>query len=643
MKYLSFLLIFISLISCSPDHQDVENALTFAKENRKELEQVLAHYKKDPADSLKYKAAIFLIRNMPSYSFSKQMDGFDKAFDSISKYPLDGTRRGVFEKILDPIAKGLPRSFKDSINDVQYIDSGSLINNIDLAFEAWHRIPFDKRATFDEFCNYILPYRNYDEPLERNTRNQLFKEYSWVYDSLKRTKSIKPIVDSIIAAFHFRYMLNIRDLYPVPLSISQLQKSKLGLCQDAVNYFVNLFRSLGIICANDLIPQWGDHYAFGHSWVYIKYGAEEYATDIDSGGVDMRVKYIGESIPKIYRRTFAPSAKPDRLFDHVTDVTSFYTPTANFSIKIDSTPKADISSSTYYTLNVFNAYTDWNPVSQIVLDNDHLICKDIGVNVLYIAGYWKENMFTPLSYPFYLNKEKNIHFFKPVPALSDSVPLLRKYGLSTVRNRNKVNWILSLNGGLLQASNTPDFKRPVTLFEIKNFWSTQLQKISLHPDRRYKFVRFYSNKKVSFLAELLFLNEKGDTLKGKIIEKDLALFTRSEAAFDHNPLTYCGGKNFYIGYELPRPEEIGQIALQVRNDDNHVRKGDLYNLYYWDKKWISLGQKKAKDTILYYNGVPKNSLLRLSDISGGIEEHVFKIDENSNQFWFGFDNYPHTP
>ena len=53
-------------------------ALQSAKNNRKELEKVLRHYQKNPADSLKYKAACFLIENMPfySYSTSKQLENY---------------------------------------------------------------------------------------------------------------------------------------------------------------------------------------------------------------------------------------------------------------------------------------------------------------------------------------------------------------------------------------------------------------------------------------------------------------------------------------------------------------------------------------------------------------------------------------
>jgi len=49
----------------------LENALELAGRNRIEIEKVLTHYRKNPIDSLKYKAAIFLIENMPGhYSYS---------------------------------------------------------------------------------------------------------------------------------------------------------------------------------------------------------------------------------------------------------------------------------------------------------------------------------------------------------------------------------------------------------------------------------------------------------------------------------------------------------------------------------------------------------------------------------------------
>jgi hypothetical protein len=64
--YSFFTYIWASLLfgGCSRKTLDLELALSMAGANRPELEKVLAHYSADAADSLKYRAACFLIENM---------------------------------------------------------------------------------------------------------------------------------------------------------------------------------------------------------------------------------------------------------------------------------------------------------------------------------------------------------------------------------------------------------------------------------------------------------------------------------------------------------------------------------------------------------------------------------------------------
>lgn len=44
------------------------------------------------------------------------------------------------------------------VYDAQVIKADYLIENIDLAFEAWQQRGGDKYCPFDDFCNYLLPY-----------------------------------------------------------------------------------------------------------------------------------------------------------------------------------------------------------------------------------------------------------------------------------------------------------------------------------------------------------------------------------------------------------------------------------------------------------------------------------------------------
>ncbi len=66
LSVLSILVGFSFLHSCRPS--PLETSLEQAGKNRTELEEVLTHFSRLPEDSLKYKAARFLIENMPGHT-----------------------------------------------------------------------------------------------------------------------------------------------------------------------------------------------------------------------------------------------------------------------------------------------------------------------------------------------------------------------------------------------------------------------------------------------------------------------------------------------------------------------------------------------------------------------------------------------
>lgn len=79
---------------------------------------------------------------------------------------------------------------------------------------------------------------------------------------------------------------------------------------------------------------------------------------------------------------------------------------------------------------------------------------------------------------------------------------------------------------------------------------------------------------------------------------------------------------------------ITHIQSAPRNDDNYIKPGDVYELFYHDnKKWVSLGKKVTNTTVLQYNNVPKNVLLWLHNHSGGSEEHIFTYRNNEAVWW----------
>ena len=60
--------------------------------------------------------------------------------------------------------------------------------------------------------------------------------------------------------------------------------------------------------------------------------------------------------------------------------------------------------------------------------------------------------------------------------------------------------------------------------------------------------------------------------------------------------------------------------------------GDVYELFYFDYGWKSLGIKKAEKNTLVF-AAPRNSLMLLRDITKGKEERIFKYEGGKQIFW----------
>lgn len=178
MKYIKCILILSFFFTCSPkEKNDLKSILEKAGKNKKELETVLKHYKDD---SLKLKAALFLIENMP-YHFS-----IEEYFLSPNgvKYRPDLkkiNKEASMREHCDSLLKHNYKIYRKKKSDIQTLDSKFLIDNIDLAFIAWQK-PGAKNITFTNFCRFILPYRVQTEETS-NLRREIMERFLPLLDS----------------------------------------------------------------------------------------------------------------------------------------------------------------------------------------------------------------------------------------------------------------------------------------------------------------------------------------------------------------------------------------------------------------------------------------------------------------------------
>ncbi|GHT76115.1 hypothetical protein FACS189463_0560 [Bacteroidia bacterium] len=165
----------------------MEQFLQFAGSNHAELEKILQHYSQNPADSLKYRAALFLIENMPGhYSYKNQevinqyYDGIDSITESYKNSEDYGAINAAYEKESAGYVNLL-----EFVEDIQIITSGFLIDNIDSSFEVWQNGEWAKHVNFDDFCEYILPYKSTECQTLDNWREYLLKQYNGNMDVLQ--------------------------------------------------------------------------------------------------------------------------------------------------------------------------------------------------------------------------------------------------------------------------------------------------------------------------------------------------------------------------------------------------------------------------------------------------------------------------
>lgn len=168
--YISLLFI-ISACHRYPDN--VEQALILSDSNKEELIKVLEHYK--GKDGLKYDAACFLIGNMPYHESKIQLTissaylDYFRQIDSICQVDSSAIINESFRRRLANIYDSLPVPVElPAKSDIQSLSADYIIDNIEQSFTEWQNSPLLKQMPFNEFKEWILPYRVTDESLVDN-------------------------------------------------------------------------------------------------------------------------------------------------------------------------------------------------------------------------------------------------------------------------------------------------------------------------------------------------------------------------------------------------------------------------------------------------------------------------------------------
>jgi hypothetical protein len=408
-----FLLLFIICVfSCSkPCSNALEAVLEQAGKNRKELEKVLNCYSHNPADSLKLRAAEFLIANMPG-KYSKY---YDAPWNDVATVHLRWTSSSNKQRVLDAYGLGEPVIRED----VKHITANYLINNIELAFKVWRERPWGKHIPFDAFCEEILPYRVGVEPLE-NWREKALASFADLDTILNKPETTSVEACRIVNRLLPRFKLD-RD-FP-PMNFSQLMTSAKGPCDHMATLAVFSMRALGIPVTFELTPHW-INMPSGHAWNTVRNSEGKHisfmGTDTNPNEPHQGLLFSTCLKGKVYRKTFAMQQNIQtediniplllKGNKNIKDVSAEY-PRCRDTVTVCL--KYPPVTPTGYVYLAFEQNSQLYPIAW-AKDNGQACCfPSIGRNIIYFPVYYANNRQTPAGDPFLVDNGGTVIILSP--------------------------------------------------------------------------------------------------------------------------------------------------------------------------------------------------------------------------------------
>lgn len=662
---------------------DVSAALEKAGNNRISLEWVLKRYEKDPE---KYKAACFLIANMPFYhqqgrvsNVDPMAEQFRHAADSIYCYflkNLSDEKRNIpdtvkalrsleaeFRKKVQATRFADPHVVAEHLPDITTLDSTFLIEHIEHAFALRTYSPLVRQLSFEDFCNWVLPYRSTDFYPFVFPATLFFK---WFDHHLRtnETDSVQLIADRYKhAENHLRSFLG---KYPFSDHIGAAELFWNGVhdCVDIANYGANVMRACGVPAlvgynsSNKLYT--GHHY---HVAVIDKKG--RWCTFSPETNLPMfRDQRFTQSTNILYiyfgKRKNNPAGLCEKgeplppnldnpcIEDHTERIMK--------TVRLTLPYEAVVPNRLAY-LATFNSQVGLQAVTWGLVDKkkkqvtfEKVVPEQVYYPVYCIGG----NKLKAFGCPFRIKNNENApDSFRMESIVQDtesekiSVQLQRKFPVKPASRRLAEQTI----GTIVIASHKADFKKADTLACITHTPLCDWQDLELNNTTAYPYYRIVSPPKDPHirLSEVEFLTlasygytnvmEASPLMQGG--DRDSADYVRLLA----EPLSKCRWRKEYdgnvqtapeaypsINFHLKKPQVVNKLRYAIKHAGNAITYGDSYQLFVWEEgewrlQWTRMAAAKGLPAATLETG----KIYWLHDLTQGTEEMPFTIDRKGTQ------------
>ncbi|MFC1475319.1 transglutaminase-like domain-containing protein, partial [Candidatus Zixiibacteriota bacterium] len=399
----------------------INNALNSAEENRTELEKVITHYQNSD-DTLKLKAALYLIANMEDHSYVTYnlIDSSGEVVNfNVQEFPNYDSLLKVVE-IIEKERGEMDYEKSEKIFDNKTIKAEFLIEQIESAFKAWREKPWANNLPYLDFCRYVLPYRGSNEPLEK-WREYFLDKYKDLPDKmLEPTDAIEAaniINDDIKSWFGFdeRYYF-----HPTDQGLSEMLENKLGRCEDMTNLTIYAMRANGLAVTSDYTPYWANT-GNNHAWNAIVKPSGEVIPFMGAESNPGKYK-LAYNYAKIYRKMYNQNLSnlifQERKQEAIPrwlsgksyiDVTADYIDVSDVTIKFEQEIPDSIDIA---YICVFNS-GKWKPIHWGWVKNGKAVFTDMVTDIAYLPALYINEEIVPYASPFILEKDKSIKYLTP--------------------------------------------------------------------------------------------------------------------------------------------------------------------------------------------------------------------------------------
>lgn len=507
--------------------------------------------------------------------------------------------------------------------------------------------PWCREIIESDFKEFVLPYRISNEPLNLQWRTEIIRHFTYEIDSACNQKS-KNVIDVAQTIMNKWNTKPFKWTSKFPQGVSMGVKNvflKNGSCREFAEGVVLLMRAIGIPAGIDMVLVRGDANS-AHSWPFILDENHKcYITSIENSVWD-NTKTLDIPATKIYRLCFS---KQDNSYSfsmdksitdniHPTfrdmrmiDVTNEYFPIYNIKISLRYSPSNE--SNPIYICNT--SKDSWIPVGMGLIRNGYAEFNNVASSsAACIVSEWDGNTMVPLTYPFVIESGGTIREIVQNNTMM-AATLFCKFPLSS-RNGDVVDRMV---GGVVEVSMDPDFRNVDTLLQILHSPIRKINRIPISNREKYRYIRYKgSDNSYCNIAELEVYVDGLDYNIAPSCKKYGTPGDKSGKGTHEFPNVFDGNIDTSFDYTFPsggwsaidmgKPRKINKLVYCPRNRDNFVKKGDKYELFYWNtinRSWISMGIKIANSDSIDYI-IPSGALLYLKNHTGGNDERIFEFD-----------------